>query len=500
MSNSVNDQTLEKIWQGDLFDRQAEAQLMIGYIESIAKRKVFREDTRSYTIAIDAPYGEGKTFFLRRLAENLTMNHPVAFIDAWADDLANEPLTALAATLKKALEPLIKQSETASKWESVANKTGKVAKIIATGLFKKGLGLIITTSGAEALADVVGAESEKEIEAIEGDIKGTGKTVVDSVSGAFENTSSKDFMVERIEMFEAGQTAVKEMKKSLEDLVKSLSGTDLHAPIVIFIDELDRCRPTYAVKLLEEIKHMFDVPGLVFVFGMNGEQLGHSLSGAYGANFDGAGYLRRFINRRYRLSTPDLTRLIETQLQQIGIDLNRFQFPQVQTGQDDVHNPEIAHIIAKYMKAYGLAARDVFQVIDMLQTCTALTGNNKLLLGYLLPLILSRILGNDTGIMKEPKDKMTDWVLVFPSHSGGANQKMDIWQLVLQIEAFTKISLQDLSSHYNKNNDVALSLVVNARHSINDGNRLADPSNYGELLETVGRFSNPQIPVSREDE
>ena len=78
---------------------------------------------------------------------------------------------------------------------------------------------------------------------------------------------------------------IKQMKAALAEVVSSLESKDRSAPIIIVIDELDRCRPTYAIKLLEEIKHLFDVPGLVFVFGMHGDQLAHSVKAAYGAEF-----------------------------------------------------------------------------------------------------------------------------------------------------------------------------------------------------------------------
>ncbi len=87
-----------------------------------------------------------------------------------------------------------------------------------------------------------------------------------------------------------------DLKASLSSLVASV-GEGKRPPVIIIVDELDRCRPTYAVKLLEEIKHAFDVHGLVFILGMNGEQLGHSLSGAYGPGFNGPAYLSRFISR-----------------------------------------------------------------------------------------------------------------------------------------------------------------------------------------------------------
>jgi predicted KAP-like P-loop ATPase len=56
--------------------------------------------------------------------------------------------------------------------------------------------------------------------------------------------------------------------------------------IVIFIDELDRCRPTYAIEVLERIKHLFGVAGYVFVISLDKEQLSHSIATIYGAKMD----------------------------------------------------------------------------------------------------------------------------------------------------------------------------------------------------------------------
>jgi hypothetical protein len=147
--------TPEQIWAGDLFDRQSEARLLIGYIESLAARQSVREDKRASTIAVDASYGEGKTFFLTRLAEHLSINHPVAFVDAWADDLANEPFTALAATLKAALEPFLDDAEVKTKLATFMEKSGKVAKIAAVGLVKRGVALAITGAAVDAASGVI---------------------------------------------------------------------------------------------------------------------------------------------------------------------------------------------------------------------------------------------------------------------------------------------------------------------------------------------------------
>jgi hypothetical protein len=65
---------------------------------------------------------------------------------------------------------------------------------------------------------------------------------------------------------------------------------------VILIDELDRCRPTYAIEMLEAIKHWFCVPNVVFVLAMDREQLSHSIRAVYGQGFDVDGYFLRFFH------------------------------------------------------------------------------------------------------------------------------------------------------------------------------------------------------------
>ena len=73
-------------------------------------------------------------------------------------------------------------------------------------------------------------------------------------------------------------------------------------PLVFIIDELDRCRPTFSIELLERVKHIFDIPGIVFVFGINRDELCHSIKSVYGEIESGI-YLRRFFD--VSLSLPD---------------------------------------------------------------------------------------------------------------------------------------------------------------------------------------------------
>lgn len=66
--------------------------------------------------------------------------------------------------------------------------------------------------------------------------------------------------------------------------------------LVVFIDELDRCKPSFAIEMLERIKHYFDDERIVFVVSLNKEQLIHTISHYYGSEFDATRYLNRFFD------------------------------------------------------------------------------------------------------------------------------------------------------------------------------------------------------------
>ena len=66
--------------------------------------------------------------------------------------------------------------------------------------------------------------------------------------------------------------------------------------LVIFMDELDRCRPSYAVQLLECIEHYFINDRITFVFSANLEQLQHTIKNIYGNDVDACRYLDCFFD------------------------------------------------------------------------------------------------------------------------------------------------------------------------------------------------------------
>lgn len=490
---SDEDVTPETIWADDLFGRRAEAELLIAYLESVADRPSIREDSHGYTIAVDGRYGEGKTFFLKRLARHLSLDHPVAFVDAWSDDLADEPLTALAATLKKALDPLIQQSsDVRSKFDDVVAKSGKIAKIVGSGLLKKGVGLLITTAAAEAAADVISDMGEEVQDVAKEALKSSGSDAVEGAVKAYQSVAPGKLMDDRISDFEEGQKALREMKESLAALVNALEEASVSRPIFIIIDELDRCRPTYAVKLLEEIKHLFDVAGIVFILGLHGDQLAHSISAAYGTGFDSKSYLRRFFNRQYRLAEPDLEPFITKLCEDAGIMNARFRLSVMIFPLESPVNPTLPQFIARYVTAYGLSARNAFEVIDILQTCSALVRTVELYLVYLLPLIIGHIKGLPSGQI--PKmDSSTRWRLYYPrDHFGREGDEYAFNDAAKQFEQALELDFEQLSVEMNRDQrNPAINAVWQT--SAQQPEAMHSVRNYPKLLTMVSRFSNPQI-------
>lgn len=86
--------------------------------------------------------------------------------------------------------------------------------------------------------------------------------------------------------------------------------------LVVLVDELDRCKPSYAVRMLERIKHYFENDRITFVFSVNTRELQHTIRKHYGNDFDGARYLERFFDLRISLPEPDLDRYYQS----IGFD------------------------------------------------------------------------------------------------------------------------------------------------------------------------------------
>lgn len=229
---------------------------------------IVNEYPEGFVLAINNKWGTGKTTFIRMWEQSLIDNkHKTIYFNAWENDFENNPLVALMGELKA----LTKKS-TEPEFKSVLKKAAILSKHAIPIL-------------AQAVADRY-IDTKEIKEAIVGATKG--------LADVFEN--------------DVNEYAAK--KKSIGDFRRSLShfiaNTNDGKPLIFIIDELDRCRPNYAVSILEQIKHFFTVPNIVFVLSIDKEQLGNAVRGVYGSDkIDADEYLKRFIDIEYSIPEPD---------------------------------------------------------------------------------------------------------------------------------------------------------------------------------------------------
>ncbi|MCL2855372.1 MAG: KAP family NTPase [Defluviitaleaceae bacterium] len=227
----------------------------------------------SCTIALNGEWGSGKTFFVKQTKLVLdcynehsdigdehrkkvqdrniecTKNYATVYYDAWANDNAEDPVLSLVYNILKSNRNLITKLNKGEDFSSIVDIAASIIDVCGTnvsGLIKK----------------------------------------LKEASQPHGSTGQDESVQEKV-------------KKIIDSL------TEQGNRLVIFIDELDRCNPTYAIRLLERIKHYFDDERVIFVFSVNLEQLQHTVRGYYGAGLDATGYLDKFFDLRISLGHLD---------------------------------------------------------------------------------------------------------------------------------------------------------------------------------------------------
>lgn len=245
------------------------------------------ESTRQpFVLSIEAPWGFGKTTFIKLWKAHLESQHHIClYFNAWENDFVDDPLIAFIGEIKKLLESnLEKTAENDSvkvSWEKV--------KRIGGGVLRKTLPLAVQIATHGLLSQKAIKDG---VEALADD--------ADAI-GEFASTLAK----ERLEKYESEKEGIKGFRESLEEFALEITkGSEKKSPVIFFVDELDRCRPDFAIALLERIKHLFNVKNIVFVLAIDRSQLNQSVKALYGMEANPDGYLRRFIDLAYQLPSP----------------------------------------------------------------------------------------------------------------------------------------------------------------------------------------------------
>lgn len=223
-------------------------------------------------IAVDGQWGTGKTVFLKMWAGELRKRGTaVVFFDAFENDFTADPFTAIAGQLV----------ELARQKEKLATKAGK--KFVKTAI---GTGKVLLRSGLKIGVKAVslGVVNADDLSSLSNDVADELSEIADKHLGELITKAERD------------KSAFASFRQALSDLPALLSGTQSKPRLVVIIDELDRCRPLFALALLERIKHFYSVPNVHFVLGVNLGQLGSSVRVTYGHDIDSHTYLQKFIH------------------------------------------------------------------------------------------------------------------------------------------------------------------------------------------------------------
>lgn len=113
--------------------------------------------------------------------------------------------------------------------------------------------------------------------------------------------------------------SMEDVKQALQEAFHDLLG-DGHS-LVVFVDELDRCSPMYAVRLLERVKHFFDCSCVKFVFATNLRQLGATIRNFYGVSFDSTKYLNKFFDFTAELPPAAQKQYLDHQERPLGLNV-----------------------------------------------------------------------------------------------------------------------------------------------------------------------------------
>ena len=298
-------------FKNDLLGRKEPAEVLTHLVGSIEG---------PCALAVDAPWGAGKTTFIKLWSQYLrNEGFPVVEFNAWENDYSGAPFVVLSSELTQGLRKHADNTLSA-KIEDIE----RVAKTVLQWIVP---GIQIATTGIPM-----------------------GQTFVSYAEMLLTN-------------YDKAQESVGKFRQKLQEMADALSKSKGGRPLIVMIDELDRCRPSYAVELLEIAKHLFAVDHIVFVLAINRSELTHSIKALYGNDFDAMDYLRRFFDIDFRLSEPDRNAFINGLLD--SIQLNNY-FKRTKDDRAQHYARNIRDLLKGFFGTSELSLRRVAQAIHRL--------------------------------------------------------------------------------------------------------------------------------------
>lgn len=223
----------------------------------------------SLVLALSSKFGSGKTTFLKmwksalESGENENERPLVISLNAWESDYYGDPLFAIISSLVSSLKC-----------------SGRSAESLISAA--KDVGWFAIAIGGQMVTKVTGIDA-----VAAGDLAEKNKAKRDG---------SESLPSDAFSIYQGRKKAMSDLQVAIKEFVAA------REPKVLFlVDELDRCRPDYAISYLETIKHIFDVQGAVFILAADRQHLENSAKTAFGPNLDFEEYYRKFVHREVTL-------------------------------------------------------------------------------------------------------------------------------------------------------------------------------------------------------
>ncbi|WP_421847392.1 KAP family P-loop NTPase fold protein [Marinomonas sp.] len=305
----------------------------------------------AYVVNLNGAWGTGKTYFVtewKKLVEK--QGHIAIKIDAWESDYLNDPLAIIIAELLEQIKSNIKNHDA---------RFRNAERNVASAIFNMGKSILPIGSkivGKHLFGEAATNEILDLIAAATGSVTNH-KAVKDDLNIG-------NLGLEVASQHKRHKQFTQDFKEQARELVDFALEGNPNKQVFIFIDELDRCRPTYAIEMLETVKHLFDIPDFIFVLSTDTNQLQHSIKAVYGHDFDSHEYLSRFFEQRLTLPEPNFLEFLTANNMFSTVRINELNtFPSIH-GVEEFR--EVVNVIGRLNKDH-LSLRRLKQICIQLE-------------------------------------------------------------------------------------------------------------------------------------
>jgi hypothetical protein len=312
-------------------------------------------------IAVDGVWGSGKSTFLKMWGGELRKaNFPVIAFDAFENDYVDDAFAVLAREIVELSEQSKSTAERVT--ENVKEKAVQLGSLLLRSAGKVAINVGVRAATA-------GLASASDFSDLAGDLEAEAAGIADKyMEDLLSKPSEQKMTAERF-------------REALSALPAALQNGDAAPkPLIFIIDELDRCKPGFALSILERIKHFMSVPNVHFVLGVNLRQLEASVRAVYGSDIDAPAYLEKFINLTvHNADTGE--RPEERQLKKYADYLQKSL--QIPTDNDSPYAMAAATLV-RVLEARGVSFRTLERAFTLLQIAIAFVPSNSIRYGAIL--------------------------------------------------------------------------------------------------------------------